>query len=100
MCSRSSDSCSRSARIPRSATCFGTFPLYGGERLQNRNIVITDLALAVLVAYWADRLATDRASVSATPDEQSPKHRAAARSTAHLSAWHVRPAHFPRSRSS
>jgi len=31
-------------------------PLFGGQRLQNRNIAITDFALAVLVAYWADRL--------------------------------------------
>ena len=41
-------------------------PLFGGERLQNRNIVITDLALSVIVAYWADRLTTDRSPVSTT----------------------------------
>jgi hypothetical protein len=56
-------------------------PLYGGQRLQNRNIVITDFALAVLVAYWADRLSTDRASVSGVSREHSPKHRAEARPT-------------------
>ncbi len=31
-------------------------PLFGGQRLQSRNIAITDLALAVLLAYWADQL--------------------------------------------
>ncbi|HUZ20758.1 MAG TPA: hypothetical protein VMU75_09345 [Acidimicrobiales bacterium] len=34
-------------------------PLYGGQRLQNRNIVMTDLALAVLLAYLVEDL-TDR----------------------------------------
>ena len=29
-------------------------PLFGGQRLQSRNIVIADLALAILLAYWAD----------------------------------------------
>jgi len=29
-------------------------PLFGGQRLQSRNIAITDLALAVLLAYWVD----------------------------------------------
>jgi hypothetical protein len=28
-------------------------PLFGGQRLQSRNILVTDLALAVLLAYWA-----------------------------------------------
>ena len=28
-------------------------PLFGGQRLQSRNILIADLALAVLLAYWA-----------------------------------------------
>jgi hypothetical protein len=32
-------------------------PLYGGERLQNRNMGITDLALSVLVAVFIDQLA-------------------------------------------
>lgn len=31
-------------------------PLYGGQRLQSRNILITDLALAVLFGYWVDEL--------------------------------------------
>ncbi len=29
-------------------------PLFGDQRLQSRNIMIVDLALAVLLAYWAD----------------------------------------------
>jgi len=29
-------------------------PLFGDQRLQSRNIVIVDFALAVLLAYWAD----------------------------------------------
>jgi hypothetical protein len=30
-------------------------PLFGDQRLQSRNILVLDLALAVLFAYWADR---------------------------------------------
>lgn len=30
-------------------------PLFGGQRLQSRSILVTGLALAVLLAYWADR---------------------------------------------
>lgn len=30
-------------------------PLYGGQRLQSRNVVLLDLALAVLLAYWVDQ---------------------------------------------
>lgn len=30
-------------------------PLFGGQRLQSRSLLVTDLALAMLVAYWADR---------------------------------------------
>ena len=30
-------------------------PLFGDQRLQSRNILVADLALAVLLAYWADR---------------------------------------------
>jgi hypothetical protein len=30
-------------------------PFFGDQRLQSRNIVIADLALAVLLGYWADR---------------------------------------------
>jgi hypothetical protein len=29
-------------------------PFYGGQRLQSRNICVLDLALAVLLAYWAN----------------------------------------------
>ncbi len=29
-------------------------PLFGDQRLQSRNILVADLALAVLLAYWAD----------------------------------------------
>ena len=30
-------------------------PLFGDQRLQSRNILVLDLALAVLLAYWADQ---------------------------------------------
>lgn len=30
-------------------------PLFGGLRLQSRNVLVADLALAVLFAYWADQ---------------------------------------------
>jgi hypothetical protein len=30
-------------------------PLFGDQRLQSRNILVVDLALAVLLAYWADQ---------------------------------------------
>jgi hypothetical protein len=30
-------------------------PLYGSQRLQSRNVLVVDLALAVLLAVWADR---------------------------------------------
>jgi hypothetical protein len=30
-------------------------PLFGDQRLQSRNILLLDLALAVLLAYWADQ---------------------------------------------
>ena len=29
-------------------------PLFGDQRLQSRNVLVLDLALAVLLAYWAD----------------------------------------------
>src|SRR5215471_14969216 len=35
-------------------------PLFGGQRLQSRNILVADLALAVLLAYWADHPLGDR----------------------------------------
>ena len=34
-------------------------PLFGGLRLQSRNILVADLALAVLFAYWADQPLSD-----------------------------------------
>ncbi|MGH8981699.1 MAG: hypothetical protein ACRDWE_11900, partial [Acidimicrobiales bacterium] len=34
---------------------FFHIPLLGGQRLQSRSIMVTDLALAVLLAYWADK---------------------------------------------
>ena len=35
-------------------------PLFGGLRLQSRNILVADLALAVLFAYWADQPLSDK----------------------------------------
>jgi hypothetical protein len=35
-------------------------PLFGGQRLQSRNILVADLALAVLFAYWADHPVGER----------------------------------------
>ncbi len=35
-------------------------PLFGDQRLQSRNILMTDFALAVLLAYWADNPLSDR----------------------------------------
>src|SRR6185437_6583081 len=35
-------------------------PLFSGLRLQSRNILVADLALAVLFAYWADRPPGDK----------------------------------------
>jgi hypothetical protein len=35
-------------------------PLFGGLRLPSRNICVADLALAVLLAYWADQPLGDR----------------------------------------
>lgn len=34
---------------------FHALPLFGGQRLQSRNILVLDLALAVLLAYWLDK---------------------------------------------
>ena len=77
-------------------------PLFGGERLQNRNIVITDFALAVLVAFWADRLATDARPHG--PGRRRGRHVAPASGRVARarspSAAHARPARFPRSPSS
>lgn len=35
-------------------------PLFGDQRLQSRNVLVPDLALAVLLAYWADNPLTER----------------------------------------
>ncbi len=40
-------------------------PLFGSQRLQNRNILVTDLALAVLLAFWLDHWLAERRSVGA-----------------------------------
>jgi hypothetical protein len=37
-------------------------PFFGAQRLQSRNILVADLALAVLLAYWADHPFPARAS--------------------------------------
>jgi|SRR5579862_835623 len=39
-------------------------PLFGGQRLQSRSILATDLALAVLLAYWLDGWLSAGARVS------------------------------------
>ena len=35
-------------------------PLYGGQRLQSRNLAVVDLALCVLFSLWADRFLRER----------------------------------------
>ncbi|MBO0885854.1 MAG: GtrA family protein, partial [Acidimicrobiales bacterium] len=40
-------------------------PLYGGQRLQSRNLAIVDVALAVLFCIWVDRYATRTGARSA-----------------------------------
>jgi hypothetical protein len=35
-------------------------PLFSGLRLQSRNLLVADLALAVLLAYWADQPLSDK----------------------------------------
>ncbi len=35
-------------------------PLYGGQRLQSRNIMVVDLALAILFGYWVDGWLRDK----------------------------------------
>ena len=35
-------------------------PLYGGQRLQSRNLAVVDLAVCVLFALWADQFLRDR----------------------------------------
>lgn len=50
-------------------------PLYGGERLQNRNAVMLDLALAVLLAFFLDDLIGTRvrAGAGGTSDHLPPR---------------------------
>ena len=48
-------SCSRSGATPRPGACSSTCRCSASQRLQSRNILIADLALAVLLAYWADQ---------------------------------------------
>ena len=39
---------------------FSHLPLFGGQRLQSRNLLVVDFALSILLAYWVnDALATD-----------------------------------------
>ncbi len=33
---------------------FAHIPLFGGQRLQSRNLLVADFALALLLAYWSD----------------------------------------------
>jgi hypothetical protein len=42
-------------------------PLYGTQRLQSRNVLVLDLALAVLLAYWADQPFPSRAGRRRVP---------------------------------
>jgi len=42
-------------------------PFFGHQRLQSRNILITDLALAVLLAYWADQPKDARVALDLPP---------------------------------
>jgi len=44
-------------------------PLYGGQRLQNRNAVLVDFALAVLLAVFIDVLGSDRTSRDPTGEK-------------------------------
>ncbi len=50
---------------------FAHVPLFGGQRLQSRNLVIVDFALSILLAYWAnDALATDSERPDPVPFRQ------------------------------
>jgi hypothetical protein len=41
-------------------------PLFGDQRLQSRNVLVLDMALAVLLAYWADRPVGERTDLAAS----------------------------------
>ncbi|HEX3948065.1 MAG TPA: hypothetical protein VHW47_10180 [Acidimicrobiales bacterium] len=47
-------------------------PLFGKTRLQSRNIGIADLALAMLLAFWADRVLGQRARAPAAAGAAGP----------------------------
>lgn len=53
-------------------------PFFGGQRLQSRNIEVTDLALAVLLAYWVDGLVATKRQTMATGAERRVARRSAA----------------------
>jgi hypothetical protein len=53
-------------------------PLFGDQRLQSRNILVTDLALAVLLAYWADQPLAEPNQPLSQPGQQ-PGHADGAR---------------------
>jgi hypothetical protein len=46
---------------------FAHLPLFGSQRLQSRNIAVTDLALSVLLAYWVDQVLRRRVEPNAVP---------------------------------
>lgn len=43
---------------------FGHIPLFNKVRLQSRNLAIADLALAVILAYWLERVLHDHAAAA------------------------------------
>ncbi len=49
-------------------------PIYGQQRLQNRNMLMVDLALAVLFAYWIDGI-RQRVGAGPGPSRPSPAER-------------------------
>ena len=51
---------------------WAAIPLFGKTRLQSRSLGIVDLALAVLLAFWADRILAPHGSVGAAEDRAGP----------------------------
>ncbi len=47
-------------------------PLFGGQRLQSRNIVIADIGFAFLLAYWSDAWLAERSRQSARAAPPTP----------------------------
>ncbi len=41
-------------------------PLFGDQRLQSRNVLVLDMALAVLLAFWADHPVSERSELAAS----------------------------------